>query len=148
MQYLSDNVRLVLCGEGDQLSACKSLAEKLGVQTHVFFPGQVIEIAPWYRMADALVTSSRSEGLPFNVMEAMHCGLPVVASAVKGHIDLIEGRKTGLLYPYGDASIIAECVQKLQNTGYYDALAEKEQEFSKEFSLSTVLPYVFNFYVK
>lgn len=113
MQYLPDGVRLVLCGEGDQLSACKELARKLHVQDRVLFPGQVTNIGVWYRMADALAASSRSEGLPFNVMEAMYCGLPVVASAVKGHTDLIEDGKTGLLYPYNDTKRCAACVQQV-----------------------------------
>ena len=113
MQHLPEQVRLVLCGEGDQLQYCKGLAKKLHVQDRILFPGQITDIAPWYRMADALVASSRSEGLPFNVMEAMYMGLPVVASAVKGHTDLIRDGDTGLLYPYGDAKKCTACVMRL-----------------------------------
>ena len=46
-------------------------------------------------------------------MEAMYRGLPVVASAVKGHEDLIEHGKTGLLYPYGDEIACAEQIRSL-----------------------------------
>ena len=115
MPYLPENVWLVLCGEGELRNACKALAEKYCVEHRVLFPGQVRNIAPWYRMADALVASSRSEGLPFNVMEAMHIGLPVVASEVKGHVDLIENGKSGLLYPYGDAEKCADSLMLLLN---------------------------------
>ena len=70
-------------------------------------------MAAWYGIADAAVTASRSEGLPFNVMEAMYCGLPVVASRVKGHTDLITDGTTGLLYPYGDVRACADKIRYL-----------------------------------
>lgn len=56
------------------------------------------------------VSASRSEGLPFNIMEAMYAGLPVAASAVKGHTDLIASGQTGLLYPYGDEGAFSRAV--------------------------------------
>ena len=99
---------LVLCGDGDQRKACEKLAEKWSLQDRILFPGHVAEMGPWYRMADACAASSRSEGLPFNIVEAMHVGLPVIASAVKGHTDLIQNGDTGLLYPYGDAGACAD----------------------------------------
>ena len=49
-------------------------------------------------MADVAISSSKSEGLPFNIMESMACGLPVLASNVKGHVDLIEEGKGGYLF--------------------------------------------------
>ena len=55
----------------------------------VLFPGEV-QMAPWYGAAALAVSASRSEGLPFNIMEAMYYGLPVVASQVKGYTDLLE----------------------------------------------------------
>ena len=148
MQYLPESVRLVLCGEGDQLPACKALARRLHVQDRILFPGQVTDIAAWYRMADALVASSRSEGLPFNVMEAMYCGLPVIASAVKGHTDLIEDGASGLLYPYGDAKMCAECVMRIkedsilrQNLGATAGMA------AKQYALNNVFPQTFEIYL-
>ena len=107
MALLPENAVLVLPGSGALLEECRALAQRLGLGRRVLFPGYVADMAPWYRMADAAVTASRSEGLPFNVMEAMYCGLPVVASAVKGHTDLIEDGVNGLLFPYGDARAFA-----------------------------------------
>jgi glycosyltransferase involved in cell wall biosynthesis len=46
------------------------------------------EIVP---LCDAAVSASRYEGLPFNLMEAMACGLPILASDIKGHRDLLAG---------------------------------------------------------
>ena len=140
MRYLPEQVWLVLCGEGDQLMKCKELAEKLSVQDRILFPGQITDIAPWYRMADALVASSRSEGLPFNVMEAMYMGLPVVASAVKGHTDLIQDGETGLLYPYGDSEKCADYVCSLVNDRALCAtVGHKASDDANAYSISTVL---------
>ena len=87
---LPKSVVLVLCGDGTKREECRALSRELGVSDRVLFSGQVENISIWYRMADACVSSSRSEGLQFNIMEAMHLGLPVIASDVKGDADLIE----------------------------------------------------------
>ena len=109
---LPDRVKLALPGQGALREACKALAAQLGVEKRVLFPGQV-QMAQWYGAADLAVSASRSEGLPFNIMEAMYYGLPVVASRVKGHTDLLDESQAGLLYPYGDWEACAECVQNL-----------------------------------
>ncbi|MBQ3135487.1 MAG: glycosyltransferase family 4 protein [Oscillospiraceae bacterium] len=115
MQLLPERVVLVLAGEGTRLERCRSLARELGVNDRVHFPGYVRDVGRWYAAADVVVPSSRSEGLPFNVMEAMYCGLPVVASAVKGHVDLVRHEENGLLYPYGDHVACARAVERLIN---------------------------------
>ena len=86
---LPSQVKLLLPGQGALLEQCRALADTLGVGDRVVFPGFVSDMASLYALADAAVSSSRSEGLPFNIMEAMYARLPVVASRVKGHADLI-----------------------------------------------------------
>lgn len=115
IELLPKNVILVLAGEGAMRQRYRDLARKLGISDRVVFAGQVSNVRQWYTAADAVVASSRSEGLPFNVMEAMYCGLPVVASEVKGHTDLIYHGETGLLYPYGDHVACAGAVERLMN---------------------------------
>ena len=143
MQYLPRNAVLVLCGTGATLENCKALADKVGVSDRVLFPGQIKDMGAWYRMADAAVTSSRSEGLPFNVMEAQYMGLPVVASAVKGHVDLIDDGEAGLLYPYGDVDTYAAQVRRLtEDAGTREKIRMQARRSVDIYGLNAVLPEV------
>ena len=140
---LPEHIMLVLAGEGALREECRELAQKLGLEDRVLFPGQVRDIPAWYAMADAAVSASRSEGLPFNIMEAMYAGLPVVASKVKGHSDLIEDGVTGLLYPYGDVEACAEQVMRLVGSEQLRReLGRNARENVEQYGLERVLPVV------
>ncbi len=144
---LPEHIMLVLAGEGALREECRELAQKLGLEDRVLFPGQVRDIPAWYAMADAAVSASRSEGLPFNIMEAMYAGLPVVASEVKGHSDLIEDGVTGLLYPYGDAEACAEQVMRLVGSEQLRReLGRNARENVEQYGLERVLPLVWERY--
>ena len=147
MASLPERAVLALPGEGDLLEECKTLANQLGVEKRVIFPGHVDSMADWYAMADGAVSSSRSEGLPFNVMEAMYCGLPMVVSAVKGHVDLIQDGVTGLLYPYGDEKACAGRIRRLmEDDGLRRSLAENARAEAEQYSLEKVFPQVMEQY--
>lgn len=142
MERLPENAVLVLAGEGATLRACQEQARSLGAG-RVVFPGYVQNPGPWYKTADAAVSASRSEGLPFNVMEAMYCGLPVVASAVKGHTDLIRDGETGLLYPYGDAEACAQQIARLMDAHRLRLdLGERAHEEALRYGIDAVFPSV------
>ena len=147
LSLLPDRVKLCLAGSGALLEDCKAQAHCLGVADRVRFPGFVSDMPVWYAAADGAVTSSRSEGLPFNVMESMYCGLPVVATAVKGHTDLIDHGRTGLLYPFGDAAGCAAQIRRLlEEPGLAAALGEAARAAMAPYSLPEVLPQVMDLY--
>ena len=147
LTHLPENVIMVLPGSGALLDHCKTVAHTLGIEHKVKFPGYISQIGNWYSMADAAVSSSRSEGLPFNIMEAMYFKLPVVASAVKGHEDLISHGKTGFLYPYGDKITCAEHVQNLIcHPELANAIGLNSNIYVQKYSLSRVLPQVLKAY--
>lgn len=144
---LPDRVKLCLPGSGALLEDCMAQARSLGVADRVRFPGYVSDMPVWYAAADGAVTSARSEGLPFNVMESMYCGLPVVATAVKGHTDLIDHGRTGLLYPFGDAGGCAAQIRRLlEEPGLAAALGEAARASMAPYRLSEVLPQVMELY--
>jgi len=143
MKDLPESAFLVLCGDGATLGECRSLAASLGVEKRTLFAGQVSDMPSWYGMADACVSASRSEGLPFNLMEAMHCGLPAVASRVKGHTDLIEDGESGLLYPYGDSAALAGQVARLMgDAALRQRLASAASAKVAAYRVEAVLPQV------
>ena len=74
----------------------------------ILFCGYVSDVNCLYRTADALVAASYYEGLPFNVMEALYCGLPCIVSDVKGHQDLIHSHKNGLLFEPQDIQMLSK----------------------------------------
>ena len=143
MTQLPEQVKLLLPGAGATLDSCKALAAQLQISHRVVFPGHVSDIARWYGAADAAVSSSSIEGLPFNIMEAMYCGLPVVASSVKGHTDLIRHEENGLLYPYGDADACAEAIRRLLDApSFAAALAKTARQDAEQYALDAVVPQV------
>ena len=143
MRKLPETVYLVLGGNGAAREACVRLAQQLGLTQRVLFPGYISDVSAFYACADAAVSASRSEGLPFNVLEAMYCGLPVVASAVKGHTDLIEDGKNGLLYVYGDADGCAKQIARLAASDELcAALGDAARASVSQYALGKVLPKV------
>lgn len=147
LALLPERVCLLLPGQGALLERCETLARELGLAHRIRFPGYIANMAPWYRAAHCAVASSRSEGLPFNVMEAMAAGLPVVASAVKGHTDLVCEGETGFLFPYGDSAACAQRVSALlEDPALRARMGEAGAAASDRYALNRVLPQVMDAY--
>jgi glycosyltransferase involved in cell wall biosynthesis len=101
---------LVVLGEGPQRAALERLAADLGVRVHM--PGRVPDVAAWLRRADVYVQPSRWEGFGLGVLEAMHAGLPVVATAVSSLPELVVDGETGLLVPVDDPAALAAALER------------------------------------
>lgn len=107
------NLKLLLAGEGVLQEDCKVLSYELKAEEQILFLGYVKDMKAIYSMCDACVTTSRIEGLPFNVMEAMACGLPVIASKIKGHVELLSHERTGKLFELEDQEGLEEALINL-----------------------------------
>jgi glycosyltransferase involved in cell wall biosynthesis len=107
-------VRLMIAGSGRTLGEQKARAAELGLQDHVEFLGRVPSAAAFYRELDAfLVPSVSAEGLPTTILEAMACGLPVIATDVGGAAEAIDHGKQGLIVAPGDPAALADAVRRL-----------------------------------
>lgn len=100
--------RLLLAGDGPLLEPCRQLADSLGVGSMVRFLGYRNDIRELLPLCDAAVSSSHREGLPVNIMEAMACGLPIVATENRGHRELVRNRVNGYIVHPGDSRMMAD----------------------------------------
>ncbi len=104
---------LVLAGEGPLRGAVESRARALGVAERVHLLGARTDPEAVYAALDVLILPSRSEGLPNTLLEAMACGLPVVASAVGGITEVVRHGHTGLLVERPEPCGVADAARTL-----------------------------------
>jgi N-acetyl-alpha-D-glucosaminyl L-malate synthase BshA len=105
--------RLELVGDGPERSRVESLVRDLGLQDHVSFRGERDDVASLYGGSDVFLLPSESESFGLAALEAMACGVPVVASDVGGLPDVVADGETGFLLPVGDVAAMAEAARRL-----------------------------------
>lgn len=87
-------------GNGPLIDKNKTLATKMGLRKNVIFAGYRNDVESFYSLADVFVFPSLREGLSLSMMEAMACGLPCVASNIRGNEDLLNN--SSLLFSSGN----------------------------------------------
>lgn len=90
--------------------ACRDQATRLGLDRTVTFTGEQADVWPFLRRADVAVLTSRAEGLPISLLEAMAASLPVVVTDVGACRDLVEGSGGGMVAAPGDVEALARAV--------------------------------------
>jgi glycosyltransferase involved in cell wall biosynthesis len=103
-------------GEGPERRMLEALIAELGLSERVFLPGKTA--TPWEEMlrSDALVVTSRFEGLHMGLMEGMALGLPAVAfDCPSGPRELTRDGRDGLLVPSGDAQALASALRTIMS---------------------------------
>ena len=103
--------RLLILGEGEERTALEALASELGIAADVALPGFAANPFAYLSRAGAFVLSSRWEGLPTVVIEALACGAPVVSTdCPSGPDEILQGGRLGALTPVGDADALARAM--------------------------------------
>jgi len=112
---LGERRQLVIVGDGPERAALSARVGATGRARYVHMTGARSDVQNMLAAFDAFALTSRTEGLPLVLLEAMAMGLPVVSSAVGGIPDLIEHRVTGFLFPSGDVARLARQLGALAN---------------------------------
>ena len=111
------NVAYLVVGNGTDRSRLDDKVKRLGLTGHVVFTGRIPEHEKvnHYRLADVYIMPSRLEGFGFVFLEAMACGIPVVASKVDGSREAVRNGKLGILVdPYNPEEIKAGIIEALK----------------------------------
>jgi glycosyltransferase involved in cell wall biosynthesis len=112
LPLLPDDTVLVVLGEGPERANLTELAAELGVESRLFLPGRVPDVASWLRRASVYAQPARWEGFGLAVLEAMVCGLPVVATNVSSLPELVADGDSGVLVPPDDPAALARGVKR------------------------------------
>ena len=107
------DVEFQIVGDGPRLAELEGLVRAHGLERRVQFLGHREDVPQLLAEADIFVLPSRSEAFPNGAIEAMASGLPVVASATGGLLDLIEHGHTGLLFEPGNPAALADALRHL-----------------------------------
>lgn len=103
----------VWLGDGDLGEQVRRLAEQARPSARVIVAGERTDVAALLPALDVFALPSRYEGLPLAVVEAMICGVPVVATAVNAVPDVVVPGETGLLVPPGRPDLLAAAIEHL-----------------------------------
>lgn len=114
--------QLFICGEGPLRERLQQLALKLNIADRVHLVGYRTDIKQLLAISDVFVICSLREGLPRSTMEAMACGLPCIASRIRGNVDLLENNAGGILVA---PQVVTEYVDAL-NLLYENPLLRRE----------------------
>jgi glycosyltransferase involved in cell wall biosynthesis len=87
----------IVCGEGSERTNLETLAQSLNIQDKVFFVGNIKNVKQYIRAFDIFTLTSRTEALPFSLLEAGSAGLPIIATRVGGIPEILDNGNNGIL---------------------------------------------------
>lgn len=132
-------LKVILPGKGTLLKDMKKLAVDLETDDIVKFLGYRKDIADLCRMSDVHIATSLQEGQGINNIEAMACGLPIVASDIRGHRDSVENGKNGLLFPLNDSKAMCDCILSIyESMELREYISKNATEISRKYDLNGI----------
>ena len=136
--------RLVILGEGEERAELEELVRQLGLEERVLLPGFVENPYAWLNRADLFVLSSRWEALPTVLIEALACGVKVVATdCPSGPAEILQDGRWGRLVPMQEEQALAAAMeQALAEQGDSGLLQQRAADFSVESAVDQYLALI------
>ncbi len=138
---LSDSWKLVILGEGQQRSELEAMVKKQGIEDDVWLPGTVKNTTNYLDHASMFILSSRFEGFPNALLEAMASGLPVVSfDCPSGPAEIIENNENGILVPAGNVKSLAdEMIRLAEDENECRKIGKNAYSVQKKYSVDKIM---------
>jgi N-acetyl-alpha-D-glucosaminyl L-malate synthase BshA len=131
---------LWLIGDGDELSAVRTIFEESAFADDVCYLGLQRDVAAYLRHTDLLLMTSLYESFCLVALEAMACGVPVLSTEVGGLPEVVAHGQTGMLFPLGDHALAADmAVRLLSNPLRYRAMRQAAIRQARQFDVDDIV---------
>ncbi len=132
------DIKLTIVGDGPEKGRLEEIADDLGIRNHIAFVGfkKGEELVEVLQRNQIFVTASKSENMPLSVLEAMACGLPIVAADSLGMPEIVRDGENGYLFEPDNINDIAEKIQQiLSDEKLRKEFAKSSREIALEYSV-------------
>jgi glycosyltransferase EpsD len=134
------NIKLLLVGDGNLKEHYRNLIKKIGIEDNVELLGYRNDVPKLMLLSDVLVSSSRQEGLPVNVMEGMAVGLPLLVTNCRGNRDLVKDSLNGFLVELDNVDMMSNKIEDMYHCEKEKALFKiNNLQLIKQYSIESVL---------
>ncbi|MEK7486290.1 MAG: glycosyltransferase family 4 protein, partial [Planctomycetota bacterium] len=139
---------LLLMGDGSGEHELRELCRQKNLTHDTLFSPPRMDYERFFQLADIYVSPSQSEGMGQTILEAMSCGLPIVATRVGGIFTAVQDHQTGILVPKNDPQLMAEGILEIiQNSDLADKLTKNARNLIQtNFNLAQMVDAFEEFY--
>jgi len=139
----------VIVGDGPLREEVESMIQELGLSEQIHLTGLRSDVPDLLAAFDIFTLSSLWEGLPRVLPQAMAAGLPIVASAIDGSMEIINDHVNGRLFPPGDHAAMAQAIIDLiENPEAKEKMVLKGYETVREFDVNLMVNQIEDLYIK
>lgn len=129
---------LDLVGDGEDRAKLQTLIHELHAENYITLCGVLDDVAAELQKADLFISASKTEGLPLSVLEAMACGLPIIATAAGGCRDIVWDGENGFLTPIDDEHALKAAVKALaENKALREKFGAASRRLSEQWSIQS-----------
>ena len=141
--------KLILVGDGPEVSRCRLMADKLGLMDRILFTGIQENIVPLLNLSDVYMLPSKSESFGLSALEALSCSVPVIGTKVGGLVEVVEEGKSGFFVDPDDVDDIAESALKiLGDKNLKQIMSEEARKRALLFDSRIIVPKYLDYYNK
>lgn len=130
-----NNVMLRIIGDGELREQLKNQVEELGLSNAVIFEGNQSDVAPYLRTSDIYCCTSKVEGLPISVLEAMSCGLPIVSTPAGGVVDIVRENENGFIVESDEKAMAEKMIKLTKDVEMTKKMGKKSRELVMKYDI-------------